>query len=247
MRARVVAGPCLAVVLILAAVGAWAQAGNKPVELAQESHYKQLLSNQSVRVWSLELGPRESTQMHRHSLDYLMIQLQDTETSTTNLTSPPSAAAPKQFNEGEMWYIPGRTHAVRNDAPQPMRQIEIELLKLGPSGDYVRDRYNDVSQPKYFPPPRYPFGNYSENGTFYNVYLTQQGLLPGASSEWHEHKAAHLAVALSDLELKNEVEGKPAVTVRLRKGEVAWVESTARHKLTNVGNRPAQFVTVEYR
>lgn len=223
-----------------------AQTG-KPVELAQEPHYKQLLANDAVRVWRLELEPREQTAMHRHGLDYLMIQLQDGETSTTNLTSPPSAPIPKQWNEGEMWYIPAKTHAVRNDTARPLRQIEVELLKLGPSGDYVRDRYNDVLQPRYFPPPRYPFGNYSESGTFYNVYLTQQGLLPGASTDVHEHKVPHLVVALTDLELKNEVEGKAARTVSLRKGEVAWVESTAKHKLTNVGNRLAQLVTVEYR
>lgn len=225
----------------------FAQSAGKPVELGQEPHYKQLLANDAVRVWRLELGPREQTEIHRHGLDYLLIQLQDTETSTTNLTSPPSAPVPKQFNEGEMWYIPGKTHAIRNDTPLPMRQIEIELLKLGPSGDYIRDRYNDALQPRYFPPPRHPFGNYSENGTFYNVYLTQQGLLPGASTELHEHKAPHLVVALTDLEMKNEVEGKPAKTVTLRKGEVAWVESTGKHKLTNVGNRLAQLVTVEYR
>lgn len=225
----------------------FAQAAEKFVELAQEPHYKQLLANDAVRVWRLELGPREQTAMHRHPQDYLLIQLQDTETSTTNLTSPPSAAVPKQWNEGEMWFIPAKTHAVRNDTPMAMRQIEIELLKLGPSGDYIRDRYNDAMQPKYFPPPRHPFGNYSENGTFYNVYLTQQGWLPGASGEWHEHKGPHLVVALTDVELKNEVEGKPAVTVKLRKGEVAWVESLAKHRLTNVGNRLAQVVTVEYR
>lgn len=235
--------------ILLGAVALVAQAPDaaKAVELAQEPHYKELLKNDSVDVWMLELGPRETTEVHRHPLGYLMIQLQDGETSTTNLTSPPSAAIPKQWNEGEMWYVPAKTHSVRNDTPFSLRQIEIELLKKGPSGSYIRDRYSDEWQPNFFPPPRHPFGNYSESGTYYNVYLTQQGWLPGASGEWHEHNAPHLVVALTDVELKNEVEGKPTTRVKLRKGEVAWVESLAKHKLTNVGNRLAQVVTVEYR
>ena len=220
---------------------------SKPVELSQEPHYKELLRNDAVRVWLLEVGPREATEMHRHPLDYLLIQLQDTETATTNLTSPPSAAIPKQFNDGEMWYAPRVTHAVKNETPLPLRQLEIELLKRGPSANYSRDLINDAMQPKYFPPPVDPFGNHFETGTMYNVFLTRSQLLPGVSSQMHEHKAPHLVVAMSDLELKDEVEGKPPVTVRLNKGEVRWVEGGFKHKLTNVGNRPGQFVTVEYR
>jgi quercetin dioxygenase-like cupin family protein len=225
-----------------------AQSGEKAVELGQEPHYKQLLNNESVRVWRLDLTPQETTAMHRHPEDYILIQLDDAETSTTMLTSPASAPNPKNFNAGEMWFAPRSTHAVKNESRTvAMKQIEIELLKRGPSGDYIRDRYNDVNQPKAFPPPVNPYGNYRETGTLYNVFLTRSQLLPGTTSQMHEHKASHLVVALSDVELKDEVEGKPAMTVKLRKGEARWVEGGFKHKLTNVGNAPAQVVTVEYR
>jgi quercetin dioxygenase-like cupin family protein len=238
----------LVVFLIMLAVLAFGQAAARFVELDQEPHYKQLLNNDAVRVWMVELEPQESTRMHRHPQDYLLIQLQDAETSTTKLTEPPSAPTPKPFNEGEMWYVPRVTHAVKNDSrTTAMRTIEIELRKRGPSGDYIRDRYNDINQPKYFPPPTNPYGNYRETGTFYNVFLTRSQLLAGASSEMHEHKAPHLVVALSDLELKDEVEGRGVVTFKLNKGEVRWVEGGFRHKLTNTGRGPAQVVTVEYR
>jgi len=219
----------------------------QPVELAQEPHYKELLKNSSVHVWLLELGPRDASQMHRHRSEHLLIQLQDTETATTRWTDPPSAPFPKQFSEGEMWYLPPVTHAVKNETPLTLRQIEVELLQRGPSRDYSRDLISDASQPKLFAPPVNPYGNYKDSGSMYNVYLTRSQLLPGASSQSHEHKAPHLVVAMFDLELKDEREGKTAISVKLNKGEVAWVEGGFKHKLTNVGSRPAQVVTVEYR
>lgn len=226
----------------------FAQSAGKPLELAQEPHYKRLLANDAVRVWMLELGPQQQTAMHRHTADYILIQLDDAETSTTMLTSPASAPNPKNYNAGEMWYAPQTTHSVKNESrTTTMRQVEIELLKRGPSGDYVRDRYADINQPKYFPPPVNPYGNYRETGVLYNMFLTRSQLLAGASSQMHEHKVPHVVVALNDMELKDEVEGKAAVTVKLRKGEARWVEGGFKHKLTNVGSGPAQVVTVEYR
>lgn len=43
------------------------------------------------------------------------------------------------------------------------------------------------------------------------------------------------------------MEGKAPVTVKLSQGDVRWLGVGFKHKLTNVGNRPAQVVTVEYR
>ncbi len=218
------------------------------VELSQEPHYQEILKNSAVRVWLLELPPHQTTAMHRHRTEYIQIQLNDGQTSATRLTSPPSAPLTRQFSEGEMWYAPTTIHSLKSEsAVTTVRQIEIELLQRGPSADYVRDAFNDAAQPKFFPPPVDPLATYQQTGTMYNIYLTRQQLLPGAATPLHEHHAAHLVVALSDLELRNEVEGKAPVTVKLSQGEVRWLEGGFKHKLTNGGNRPAQMMTVEYR
>ncbi len=245
MRLRVAGFTLL---LLAGAVGA-GQSGSasKPVELTQEPHYQELLKNEAVRVWMLELPPHEAAAMHRHRAEYIQIQLTDGETAVTRLTSPPSAPLTRQFSEGEMWYTPTTVHAVRNESASTLRQIEIELLQRGPSANYTRDVYDDASQPKLFPPPVDPLGNYQQTGSTYNVYLTRQQLLPGSATPMHEHKYPHLVVALTDLELKSEVEGKSATTIKLNQGDVQWIQAGIKHKLKNVGNRPARVMTVEYR
>ena len=54
-------------------------------------------------------------------------------------------------------------------------------------------------------------------------------------------------VAISDLDLRNDVEGKPASSAELKSGDIKWIAGGYTHMLTNVGKQQAKFVTLEFR
>ena len=81
----------------------------------------------------------------------------------------------------------------------------------------------------------------------YGVYQFVLHLQPGSTTGMHAHKDDHLLVAVSDLELKNEVQGKPAETLRMKSGEVRWVKGGFTHSLTNLGKQPAWLVSFEFK
>ena len=62
----------------------------------------------------------------------------------------------------------------------------------------------------------------------------------------HHHDGPHLLVAISDLELRSDIEGKEPVQGKLKAGEVKWLPGGYTHTLTNVGASPARFVTLEF-
>ena len=52
------------------------------------------------------------------------------------------------------------------------------------------------------------------------VELQVAGVLPK-----HHHIGPHLVVALTDLEFRNDVVGKPTMNVELKAGDVKWVKT----------------------
>jgi quercetin dioxygenase-like cupin family protein len=53
-------------------------------------------------------------------------------------------------------------------------------------------------------------------------------------------------VAITDLDLRSDVEGKAPAVRQLKAGDVAWVEGGVTHTITNVGKQPAKVVTLEF-
>ena len=76
--------------------------------------------------------------------------------------------------------------------------------------------------------------------------VSEVELAPGATVPSHHHDGPHLVVAVSDLELRSDIEGKGPVTSNLKAGDVKWIPGGFTHTLTNVGKSPARLVTVEF-
>ncbi len=76
--------------------------------------------------------------------------------------------------------------------------------------------------------------------------VSEVEIQPGATVPSHHHDGPHLAVAVSDAELRSDVEGKAPVPARFRSGEVKWLPGNFTHTLTNTGKSPAWLVTVEF-
>jgi len=70
-------------------------------------------------------------------------------------------------------------------------------------------------------------------------------LPPSARYEEHTHTGSHLVVAVSDLDIKIESQGRPETEVEAKTGDLNW-HNPVTHSLTNVGTRPARFVSLEF-
>src|SRR5262249_42976054 len=69
---------------------------------------------------------------------------------------------------------------------------------------------------------------------------------PGATIPSHHHDGPHLMIAVSDLDLRSDVEGKESVSAKFKSGDVNWVPGGYTHTMTNTGSAPARVVMVEF-
>ena len=73
---------------------------------------------------------------------------------------------------------------------------------------------------------------------------------PGAAFDKHTHTKPHLVVAVSDLDLTQQVEGETGnAEVRHTKvpaGGYAWVPAGLTHTLANAGATTARYVAIDF-
>ena len=79
------------------------------------------------------------------------------------------------------------------------------------------------------------------------VRVSEIKLMPGATLPRHKHSLPHLAVAISDLDLRNVVQGASAKRVHQKAGDFTWLKARVSHSITNVGTEPARWVSVEFK
>ncbi|MBW8874398.1 MAG: cupin domain-containing protein [Acidobacteria bacterium] len=210
------------------------------VELTAEPSHHLALENEQVRVFQVEVAPHASTLLHHHGHDYLFVTLGD-----ARFTNEVQGKAPVEVKlaDGETRFTPGDfAHTARNLADRPFRNVTIELVQ----DEKLRQA------PSPWPPE--PEGNREFPGGRVKVLFVHDGarvseveLQPGATVPSHHHDGPHLVVAVSDLELRSDVEGRGPVSTRLKSGDVKWQPGGYTHTLTNTGKSPARLVTVEFK
>jgi quercetin dioxygenase-like cupin family protein len=77
------------------------------------------------------------------------------------------------------------------------------------------------------------------------VRVFQVEVPPGTATLPHYHRHDYVSVSLGSAEILNQVEGKPAVTVKLEDGRTAFTEGNFAHSVRNTGATPFRNVTVE--
>jgi quercetin dioxygenase-like cupin family protein len=227
-----------AALFLLAAVLVFAQSPAE-VEITNEAHHHLALENDYVRVFQVEVAPHDSTLMHRHRHDYVFVTLGDAE-----LTNEVEGKAPVDatLKDGDTRFTPGNfAHIARNRAATPFRNVTVELMqddkaRTSPPAKWDEDRglhlLNAGTQEVLFVKD--------------NARVSEIELQPGAMIPSHHHTGPHLVVAITDLDLRSDVEGQGPMPGHLKSGDVKWLPGGYTHALTNTGKQTAKFVTVEF-
>ncbi len=226
--------------VLLALLALLAAAQSLPeVEITNEPNHHLAFENEHVRVFKVEVAAHDATLMHRHRHDYLFISIGAAEVSNEVEGKSP---AQLKLQDGQTGFLPGNfAHIARNLAASPFRNVTIELLQ--------------DQKARTAPPPKWDEerGLHVLHGGTEEILFVKDGarvseieLQPGGMIPSHHHKGPHLVVAISDLDLRSDIEGRGPTPAQLKSGEVKWVPGGYTHTLTNISKQPAKFVTVEF-
>jgi quercetin dioxygenase-like cupin family protein len=225
-------------ILLLAAIVLAAQSTSE-VELTAEPHHHLALENKYVRVFKVEVAPHDATLMHSHHHDYVFVTLGATEIENDVKGKPPVTL---KLQDGEARFVPGNfAHIARNLADTPFRNVTIEFLQDEPADKAPPHKWDDER------------GLHVFTGGTQDILFVQDGvrvseteLQPAATLPSHHHSGPHLLVAVTDLDVRSDVEGQGPMPAHLKAGDVKWLPGGYTHTLTNVGKQEAKFVTLEF-
>jgi quercetin dioxygenase-like cupin family protein len=212
---------------------------SQPVEITAEPSHHPVLQNHYVRVFSVEVAPHGATLLHRHRHDYIFVSLGPAEISNEVEGKP---AADVKLEDGEARFSPGNfVHRVRNSSNQSFRAIAIELLQDEKTGSIPPSSDNDSRS-------LHVLHGGTEQVLFVKdgVRVSEIELQIAGVQPRHQHAKAELMLALTDLVLRSDVVGKGASNLEMKGGDVKWMEGGFTHTVTNVGQGPAKFVTLEF-
>jgi quercetin dioxygenase-like cupin family protein len=226
-------------VLTLAMVLAAQTAAPNEVEITSEPHHHPVLENKYVRVFKVEVARDESTLMHWHRHDYVFVTLGAALVENDVAGKPPATL---RLQDGETRFLAGGfAHVAKNLSDQPFRNITIELMQDDQTGAADASKWDEER------------GLHILNGGTVDILFVKDGaraselqLQAGGVVPRHHHAGPHLVVAVTDLELRSDVEGKGSSVKQLKAGDIAWVEGGFTHTLTNVGKQDAKLITLEF-
>ena len=234
------------VLLCLVATLLTAQAAAPEVEITAEPHHHLTFENKSVRVFNVEVAPNTETLTHWHRHDYISVTLGPAEIANTVKDKQPVTV---KFADGDTRFAPAPfAHYVRALGDHPFRNVTVELLedealrnssaKLDPNKN--EDRGLDV------------LTNGIKQILFVKdgIRATEFDLQPGGVVPTHHHTGPHLLIAVTDLDIRSDVEGQGPnsgpMPAHFKSGDSKWLPGNYSHTITNTGANPAKFVTLEF-
>jgi len=224
--------------LLASAIFAAAQAvAPSIIEITAEPNHHLAFENLYVRVFKVELAPHAAMLMHHHRHDYIFVSLGPSEIENDVAGKPPAL---RKFQDGETFFVPGNfAHTAKNLSAQSFRVIAVELLR-----DHKSQQSHKWDEDR---------GLHILNGGTEDILFVRDGvrttdlqLNPGGVVPKHHLASPQLVVAVTDLNLRRDVEGKGATRVQLKAGEFAWIKGGFTHTLTNAGQQNAKFITLEF-
>lgn len=215
-----------------------AQTANE-VEITSEPSHHLAIENEYVRVFQVEVAPHAATLMHRHRHDYFYVTIGNAHISNE---VEGKASAEVKLADGETRFTGGNfAHIAGNLSDTPFRNVTVEILQ----DEKLRTEPSPWGQETG--EKTFPGGSSKVLFVKDGVRVSEVNLEAGATVPSHHHERPHLVVAISDADLRSEVEGKvSSASVSFKSGDVRWVPGGFTHTLTNTGKRTARFVTLEF-
>ena len=227
----------LTVILALSTLTLYAQ--STQVEITSEPSHHRAFENDQVRVFKVEVSPHKSTLMHWHRHDYLFVTLGDAHVSNQIQGRDPIEL---NFVDGDTRFVSSNfAHIAQNLSDKPFRNVTIELLKDEEAHKNPPYKWDEERGLNVF------------NGGTQHILFVQDGvrvsevdLQPGGIIPSHHHNGPHLVVAVSDLDLRSDVEGQGQMQAKIKSGDSKWVAGGFTHTVTNIGKQPAKFIALEF-
>ena len=227
----------LTVILALSTLTLYAQ--STQVEITSEPSHHRAFENDQVRVFKVEVAPHKSTLMHWHRHDYLFVTLGDAHVSNQIQGRDPIEL---NFVDGDTRFVSSNfAHIAQNLSDKPFRNVTIELLKDEEAHKNPPYKWDEERGLNVF------------NGGTQHILFVQDGvrvsevdLQPGGIIPSHHHNGPHLVVAVSDLDLRSDVEGQGQMQAKIKSGDSKWVAGGFTHTVTNIGKQPAKFIALEF-
>ena len=221
--------------LLIALLAAYAAAPE--VEITSELA-SLALDNEYLRVFKVEVAPHAATLMHRHRHDYVFVTLGDAHISNEVDGKVP---VEREVRYGDTRFAPGNfAHIARNLADTPFRNVTIEIMQD------EKMRAAPSAWPEESGEKTFPGGHRKILFVKDGVRVSEVNLDAGATVPSHHHNGPHLVVAVSDLDLRSDVEGHGPMPTKLTAGDIKWLPGGYTHTVTNTGDHAARLVTVEF-
>jgi quercetin dioxygenase-like cupin family protein len=210
------------------------------VEITAEPSHRVVLENETIRAFKVEVAPQTATLVHRHRHDYFSVSLGAAHISNEVVGKP---AVEVNLGDGDTRFVAGNfAHVARNLSDKPFRNVTIELLQ----DEDEKSRKATSRWPEETGEKTFPGGHSKILFVKDGVRVSEVNLEPAAVVPSHHHDGPHLLVAVSDLDLRSDVEGSGPVPRKFKAGDIKWVPGGYTHTVTNVGKSPARFVTLEF-
>jgi quercetin dioxygenase-like cupin family protein len=215
-------------------------AQNPAVPVEQEPFHAPVFRNEHVLVLGVEIPPHQTTQIHQHAHQYLTVSLTDATVTSAVPGQPPVV---ESRHRGEAWMGVPVAHTVRNDGDTAFRATVIAFFARQGEVKTIQRK------PSRYCNPKSTTACVTEHYLFCTdrICVSEVEMGPGAMTMKHSHSTDHMVVAVSDLDMKDWIEGRPSATMRSQKsGEVLYIDAGITHQLEN-GPRPARFITVSWK
>jgi quercetin dioxygenase-like cupin family protein len=227
--------------LLLVAFVAFAQQPSV-VQITSEPSHHLVFQNEWVRAFNVIAPVKTTTLVHQHNYDYFSVALGDADIINNKVGEKP---APQLLRDGQVRFVKGGfAHSVTNNSSDhPFHNSTIELLQPS-TGAHACTESCTIPL---------PCGSADKAAcpTAEILYLSDQWrmisvlLPPGAKYAEHTHTTPHLAVAVSDFDIRQKIKGGAETTIHGAVGDVKWIPPVV-HSLTNVGTQPARLMTLEF-
>jgi hypothetical protein len=209
--------------------------------LAQDTLADQaeIFSNESVRVFALDLPYGRSIKLTARDHNYFLVTLKGGILASARQGEDPIINVTLQQGDGRVLYG-GRPLTVVNKGAT-YHGILVEFLDPSVSTYDYQWRTNDWDWGQsVFPPPIADRATFVNSLTLNRAMAWQVQLLPGDALPAASKGPGYLLIPVTDLELRGDS------PLRLASGEVRWFTAGARPKLVNESGTVEKFVVLNF-